>query len=117
MSHLIKSGDFSEMGGMFSKNALERLHQDYEKNWSEVEKNNIAVDLEDLTQVITEKVSLQPLGRDVFVDITVNFQAMKANINPLMTVEATLIFTRKYSQLSFKDWTITGFTINNLAEQ
>ena len=62
-----------------------------------------------------EQVFYHKVGHDVFVDIKVNYCAVKKDLLPPMSIELSATFSRKYGPASFPDWTITDFKIDHIA--
>jgi len=61
-----------------------------------------------------EQVFYHKLGRDVFVDIKVNYCAVKKDLHPPMSIELSATFPRNYGPAGFLDWTIPDFKISNV---
>ena len=115
ITQYIKSGDYGQLSGLFSLRAKEFLIKDIETNWSELQKNNINIDFDDMKSTEIEQVFYHKVGRDVFVDIKVNYCAVKKDLHPPMSIELSATFSRKYGPASFPDWTITNFKIDHIA--
>jgi len=115
ITQYIKSGDYGHLSGLFSQRAKDFLIKDIETNWSELQKNNINIDFDDMKSTEIEQVFYHKVGRDVFVDIKVNYCAVKKDLHPPMSIELSATFSRKYGPASFPDWTITNFKIDHIA--
>ena len=82
-------------------------------NWFSGEVN--IIDFDDMKSTEIEQVFYHKVGRDVFVDIKVNYCAVKKDLHPPMSIELSATFSRKYGPASFPDWTITNFKIDHIA--
>lgn len=86
-------------------------------NWTEIEKNNIAIDANQLSSAIIDKLEVSRVAYDIFVDIHVKFRAINSNLDPSMSTRLKLTFTRKYGQGCFPDWIISDFKLVQLKPQ
>jgi len=113
ITEYIKTGDYIEFSGLFSQRAKEALIKDIETNWTELQKNNISVKVQDVKSLAIDRISCQTLGRDVFADIQVKYDTVKQDLQPNVSMKLTLTFSRKYGPGCFPDWTITNFKIDH----
>ena len=115
ITQYIKSGDYAQLIGLFSQRAKDSLIKDVETNWTELQKNNINIEFDDMNSTVIDKCFYHKVGRDVFVDITVKYCAIKKDLHPAMSIELTATFSRKYGPGCLPDWTITDFKIDHVA--
>ena len=78
-----------------------------------MQKNNIRVNLQEMKSITIEKISCQTLGREVFADIQVQYDAVKQDLQPNLSMKLTLTFSRKYGPGCFPDWTVTNFKVDH----
>lgn len=114
VTNCIKDCNYDQLTGLFSQRAKEALIKNIETNWTELQKNNINVDIKDITSAVIEKISFHTLGREVYVDIKVKFCAIKQDLQPPMSIELLATFSRKYGPACFPDWTVTHFQLNHV---
>ena len=109
------------MKGLLSERELSRIKRDIETKWPDQWRNNISLSVDEIEWVGTNKIRRYEVGRNFYVDITLNMKAVKEipsekdkNIHVL--IDLTAEFSKSYSEDSFGDWCIIRFVIDDMKE-
>merc|ERR1719328_447173 len=107
---MISSDEFDEMNGMLTQRELLRLKTEIEKESGLEWKKNVAINVDDIDVITTERIERYPVGPDVnYVEIRLRIIALKdfsttENSTTPTLITATAEFTKEFSKNSFGDW-------------
>ena len=123
MTQLIATNEFDELAGLLSKRARQKLREDVEKNWPDVKRNNIALDLEDIIDSFPVKLLRHTVAYEKYCDIDVVVPAVKrVSVSSgdgggakerAVFVQVRARFFREYTQGKLPEWTITRFEVED----
>ena len=115
---MIANNEFDDMKGLLSERELERIKRDIETKWSDQWRNNIALSVDEIINVTTDRINRYEVGSNFYVDITLNIKAIKeipsAKDNDYVLIAITAEFSRDYSEKSFGDWYLIKFVVDSM---
>lgn len=120
MTSLIRENKFSELRGLLTTRERTRLFGEVEKEWNDVQRNNIDIEERDIVSALPVRVLRHNVAYQRFADIDVLFVVNRIRdrvvIDPhsvFMIIRVT--FTREYSKGSLPDWTISKFKLEKFS--
>jgi len=121
VTSMIGSNEYDDMKGLLSERELSRIKRDIETKWPDQWRNNISLSVDEIEWVGTNKIRRYQVGRNFYVDITLNMKAVKEipsekDKNIQILIDITAEFSKDYSENSFGDWYIIRFAIDDMKE-
>ncbi|KAJ0179946.1 hypothetical protein K1T71_004537 [Dendrolimus kikuchii] len=115
VTHLISSGQLSELNGLLTKAARLSLIKELDRNWSEKQRNLLALKHEDIQISSPRKVYFIKIAEKKFCDVDMAFLALKwapiNSIDALIFAEVFARFHREYTPHCIPEWTIAYFKV------
>eukprot|EP00092_Neocalanus_flemingeri_P040252 GFUD01043845.1.p1 GENE.GFUD01043845.1~~GFUD01043845.1.p1 ORF type:complete len:368 (+),score=140.57 GFUD01043845.1:49-1104(+) len=111
-SMLEEGGRWKEMRGLLSRKEFKRLQKEVETEWSDVMRQNVSLEVEEMEKVLITDITTQQIVHNKYCDIDVLVLGVKEQKVPLlMQVEVRL--HREYTEGCLPDWVVTRFRIKN----
>lgn len=113
MSKLVSENKFSELVGLLSKRERVRLQEEVETKWSDLQRNNIFLSLDEIIGSYPDKVFQYTVAYQKFCDIDVIVPAWKINDQGqrMAFVKIRARFNRDFTEHRLPEWTITKFDV------
>ena len=113
MTHLLRKSRYTDLKGLLSSLELNRLRREVETKWSEVGKNNIALDVDHLIVACPVSVRRHTIAFQRFCDIQMVFVGVKESPDSdgAVSLKIEARFHRDFTEGRLPDWVITRFRV------
>eukprot|EP00092_Neocalanus_flemingeri_P015644 GFUD01016933.1.p1 GENE.GFUD01016933.1~~GFUD01016933.1.p1 ORF type:complete len:656 (-),score=255.71 GFUD01016933.1:58-2025(-) len=112
ITSMLEEGRWKEMRGLLSRKEFKRLQKEVETEWSDVMRQNVSLEVEEMEKVLITDITTQQIVHNKYCDIDVLVLGVKEQKVPLlMQVEVRL--HREYTEGCLPDWVVTRFRIKN----
>jgi len=120
VTSLIRENKFSELPGLLTTRERTRLFGEVEKEWKDIQRNNIDVEEQDIVSALPVRVLRHNVAYQRFADIDVVFVVHRVRDrevvdSPSIFMIIRVTFTRDYSKGSLPDWTISKFKVEKFS--
>jgi len=110
----IMAGEWQELRGLLSRKEFKRLQREVETEWSDVMRQNVGIDVDQMEKVLITGITTQQIVDHKYCDIDVTIVGVKEqddNIPHVMQVQVRM--HREYTDGCLPDWMVTRFRIND----
>ncbi|XP_052738614.1 m-AAA protease-interacting protein 1, mitochondrial [Bicyclus anynana] len=115
VTEAISGGQFHELNGLLTKAARLSLLRDIERNWSDKQRELLALNRNDIQISSPRKVYFIKIADKKFCDVDMAFLALKwtpiNNVDVLLFTEIFARFHREYTPHCIPEWTIAYFKV------
>ncbi len=116
LCHLLKSNDFEAISGVVSSIAKDEIKADVERNWSDEQRNNIDLEVDEIVEAAAVRVLMHNVAYERYADVDVDLVGLRrprGDGHPAVVMNFSLRFSRNYSSGQYPIWTVTKFVLKS----
>eukprot|EP00095_Tigriopus_kingsejongensis_P005320 maker-scaffold123_size333416-snap-gene-2.15 protein:Tk05320 transcript:maker-scaffold123_size333416-snap-gene-2.15-mRNA-1 annotation:"hypothetical protein KGM_03861" len=113
VTQYLSQNNFEDLSGLLTKRERLRLKEEVETKWSDVQRNNINLSVDEIIGSFPDKVFQYNVAYQKFCDIDVIVPAWKYDSegHRMAFVKIRARFSREYTENRLPEWTITKFAV------
>lgn len=118
VTSLLATNSFDDLKGLLSIKARIKLRKEIEKNWTDQQRNNCDLEMEEILKVVPTRVYTHSVAYEKYADIGVFFVALRQprrSGDPSIDVRISATFSRNYTKGQLPSWNIVQFDIVNFS--
>jgi len=114
ITNKLEQGEWKELRGLLSRKEFKRLRKEVETEWSDVMRQNVSLEVEQMVKVFITDIRTQQIVDNKFCDVDVMVMGLKGQERkPPLMMQVEVRLHREYTEGCLPDWVVTRFRMKN----